>query len=134
MTRALLHLFLVFATLHVQLPCSLAVHSVCPCHQTSDEACQPCRDHSQAPDDCSCCTETPPADDDSAPAPHPEQPPGCPDDCPCMFCSAGFVPLTDFGGLSLSVERAFGSPLTPAAPSDSLAGHRTLLDRPPRVA
>src|SRR5262245_54695851 len=133
MTRTLLQLFLIFATLHVKVPCSLALHSACPCHQASDAACPPGRDHSQS-DDCSCCTPTSPADDDPAPAPHPEQPPGCPDDCPCIFCSPGFVPLTDFGGVSLPIERAFGPPLTHAAPSDSLAGHRTLLDRPPRVA
>jgi hypothetical protein len=51
-----------------------------------------------------------------------------------MFCSPGFVPLTDFGSLTQPADAPVGPPLSMAAQSHGHAGHPSLLDRPPRLA
>jgi hypothetical protein len=51
-----------------------------------------------------------------------------------MFCSPGFVPLTDFGYATLPPDTAFEPPLIPMNLSGGHAGHHRLPDRPPRLA
>lgn len=135
MAPALLHLVLAFALLHAQAPC----------HPAAGPA--PGRDAGTAAADppartaaCCCCCH---ADDGDvgpdpaateAPGPAPAGPPGCPRDCPCLVCSPGFVPLTDFGCATLPAGVALDPPLIPTAPTRGHAGHHQLPDRPPRLA
>lgn len=124
MTPALLRLFLIFATLHAQAPCCLVYASV-------DSGHGPNATHVDTPA-CPCCRHSAPAHDDP-PAREPGCPADCPDDCPCMFCSPGFVPLTDFGSVMLPPDAAFDPQPGPVAPARGHTGHRQLPDRPPRV-
>src|SRR5690349_2345261 len=114
MPPALLRLVLVFATLHAQTPCGLVYHSLCPCEPA---ACCGCHSDDGDGD----CDRERTADHDPTPTPRPE----CPAGCPCMFCSPGFVPLTDFGCLTRPAEPPVGPPLSPTADSRGHAGHRT---------
>src|SRR5436309_2879829 len=132
MLPALLRLFLVFATLHTQTPCCLVFGALgggarAPhrCAMPGDDSCD------GAADRCGCCCpHSPPTDHDRCPAPAPNRAPGCPPtcpaDCPCMFCSPGFVPLTDFGCLVQLADTTVAQLLPPTAPAHGQAGHRTL--------
>jgi hypothetical protein len=129
---AALRLLVIVALLHAQTPCGAAFGSPAPC-------CCHTERHDDAPPACACgCCDEGPADapvDVSPPAdgPQPCGPTGCPANCPCAVCSAGYVPLTDFTSMALPVVTAFGPPLLPADPSGGQAGHRQLPDRPPRL-
>src|SRR5262249_44208332 len=132
-------LLLIFATLHAQTPCCLVYHSL---HETTSEYTTTAssavggegRCQTAVKKRCPCCPAEPDSSD-STPTPSKNHPPGCPDgcppDCPCMFCSPGFVPLTDFGSLTLSAHVAVGPHVVTAVPSRGHAGHYLLLDRPP---
>jgi hypothetical protein len=50
-----------------------------------------------------------------------------------MFCSPGFVPLTDFGCAVQVTDAIAGQPLILATIGQGHAGYRTPLDRPPRL-
>jgi hypothetical protein len=122
MMPALLRLLLVFATLPAQTPCGLVYHSLC----AGEPAAAGCCDCHSDDGDRDCDRDR---DADHDPAPRPE----CPAGCPCMFCSPGFVPLTDFGCLTQPADTSVGPPLSLAAHSRGHAGHPSLLDRPPRL-
>jgi hypothetical protein len=81
---------------------------------------------------CPCCKrdKAEPAQP-SAPAKPAPAKPTCPPDCPCAVCSPGYAPLTAADPPRL-VESA-GDFLPEPVPSDTPAGHRPPLDRPPRA-
>jgi hypothetical protein len=131
--QAIPRLLLIVALLHAQTPCGAAFGSPAPCACRAEQL-----DTTPPACDCGCC-EADPADVpmDVSPSPtddgQPCEPTGCPANCPCAVCSAGYIPLTDLTSVILPVATAFGPPLLPADPSGGQAGHRQLPDRPPRL-
>ena len=125
---AVRHLFLIVVTLHAQMPCGLVQHAFCSGDLTTQN-----RDGDTAPrpaqTGCPCCQRHVTTERDTIPTPEPR--PACPVDCPCMFCSVGFVPLTDFAMAARGPDQAV-EPLVYAAIPADLAGHPAFLDRPPR--
>jgi hypothetical protein len=134
---AVRHLLLIVATLHAQMPCCLLAHAFWAGGRTDgsrDGSCEAGRAHARG---CDCCRPGKPVDPDRTPGHAPKTPPGCPPECPadcqCMFCSVGFVPLTDFACTARGPDQAV-EPLVPADIPVGLAGYRLLLDRPPRLS
>src|SRR4051794_25827514 len=86
-----LRLFLVLATLHLQVPCACFWGAGAAPTVTAPEGSVP---HGKS---CPCCKRAQ-SRSESAPRPAPQTPspakPCCPSDCPCSLCSPGFVPLS----------------------------------------
>jgi hypothetical protein len=117
-------LILVLVMLLGQLPCGVTARASAAEPTTAAADDRPCR----------CCKrgKVPRDDRPAMPAPKPvPAKPTCPPDCPCMFCSPGFAPLTVPATPPQLVEPACDF-LSDCFTSHVQAGHRPPLDRPPR--
>ena len=117
-------LLLVLAVLLGQLPCG----SVACAAPAADPTPPPVTGKR-----CPCCKRDK-AEPTQSPAPAKPTPakPTCPPDCPCAVCSPGYAPLTADAGPPQLIDPA-GDFLPELVPSDTPAGHRPPLDRPPRA-